>query len=111
MAAEEGSRENITSIAITFDVFHPPISRIKFPLKGINTDDMEISDTIYYWEKDDWVIHRKIDTNIFDVSLIRSDTLIIEKITTKDYPGLYVESNFKRINHKWYLIYYTDVNL
>lgn len=86
-------------------------ARIKFPLRGINTDESDEGDTLdYYWRRENWVLHRLPDLNKVKVEAVKSDTLVREKITTDD-PGFYFEREFTRIGGKWYLTYYADINL
>lgn len=83
--------------------------RIKFPLRGINTDSSDDT-TGYYWGRENWVLHRLADPSKVKVVAAKSDTLVREKITTDD-PGFYFEREFRRIEGKWYLTYYADINL
>ena len=87
-------------------------SRIKFPLPGINTDDQDIGgNKPYNWQKDRWQLNYMPDKKAFNCKTTKSGNLIIEKITSHDDPGLIVESRFKEINGKWFLIYFANVNL
>lgn len=86
------------------------ISRIKFPLPGINTDEMTVEDTTYYWKKDEWVMQHMVDTTLFSKKMLISDTAVEEEITSKD-PGVIIKRKFQRIKGKWHLVLYEDVNL
>ena len=88
------------------------LDRIAFPLPGISTDDMDVDDTTqYYWKKEDWVIHRNIESNLFEVELTKSDTLVVERLSSEAYPGWILERRFCLVNGEWFLIYYENINL
>ncbi len=78
-------------------------NRILFPLPGINTDDMGIDDSIYFWEKDKWKF-------LSDFSLLdgikkettRSDSSILEKMYLPE-SGFIVNTEFALKNSKWFL--------
>lgn len=88
------------------------ISRIKFPLPGINTEEMTLDDSVYYWKKEEWVLHEKteIDTTVFNVRRTVTDTLAVEEIFLED-SGFLIRSEFRPIDGRWYLTYYVDSNL
>jgi hypothetical protein len=77
--------------------------RILFPLPGINTDDMEIGDSIYFWEKDKWKFLS--DFSIAEgikKETAKSDTSILEKMYLQD-SGFIVNTEFVLKMDKWYL--------
>src|SRR5690606_30502836 len=86
--------------------------RIFFPLPGINTDEMGTDDREYHWKAEDWELHydMNLDTTEFIVEKNISDSLAIEKIY-KENTGFSVERTFKKIDGKWFLVYYKDINL
>lgn len=88
------------------------LERIRFPLPGINTDEMAMDDTIYYWEVENWEMHHdmNLDTTDFIVEKNISDSLAIEKIYQEN-SGFMIERTFKKLDGRWYLVYYKDVNL
>lgn len=77
--------------------------RILFPLPGINSDDMDIDDSIYFWEKDKWKF-------LSDFSLIyginkettKSDTSILEKMYLPE-SGFIVNTEFILKTDEWFL--------
>lgn len=81
------------------------ISRIRFPLPGINSEAMEVGDTVYYWQKKDWVLSHLVDTTLFKRKISLSDSVAMEEITNQ-YPDLLIKRKFQRINGDWYLVYY-----
>ncbi len=87
------------------------MSRIVFPLEGINTEDMSILDTIYYWTEDKWVFLREPDSNIFQIEYEKTDTTVIEEVTSEGHLGLVFKSYFEIKKGKWYLARLEDVNL
>ncbi|GAB2467588.1 hypothetical protein GCM10011375_31290 [Hymenobacter qilianensis] len=115
------SKDTIFSLE-PFDAFYKrftndsifQIQRIKFPLPGINTDGMDVSDTIYYWQKGKWRMFKgipsDIDTINFEVKKIRSDTIAINEVSQKhvSFSSKYI---FKPKEGRWYLVYYEDINL
>lgn len=88
------------------------MSRIKFPLPGINTEEMSLSDTVYYWHKETWALHKnsRIDTSIYNSKKMVTDTLAVVEISLED-SGFLIRSEFRPIDGKWYLTYYIDSNL
>ena len=115
---EGGSNEKKVKERERFDVFYKEfhkdslfqISRIKFPLPGINTDDMEVEDTTYFWKKEEWSMHHMVDTTLFFKKTSISDSIVEEEITSED-PGVYIKRKFQYTQGKWYLVLYEDVNL
>lgn len=99
-----------------FSKFHSDslfqMERIRFPLPGINTDEMAMDDTIYYWEAENWKMHHDVnlDTTDFIVERNISDSLTVEKIYEEN-TGFIIERTFEKIDGRWYLVYYKDVNL
>src|SRR5690606_32633195 len=85
------------------------ISRIQFPLPGINSDEMTVEDTIYHWKENEWLMQYMVDTTLFSRKTSISDTLVVEEITSKD-PGVIIKRKFQNIEGKWYLVLYEDVN-
>lgn len=88
------------------------MERIKFPLPGINTDEMGTDNSEYVWEAEDWEMHydMNLDTTEFIIEKNITDSLAIEKIY-KENTGFSVERTFKKLDGKWFLVYYKDVNL
>ncbi|KFF05452.1 hypothetical protein [Flavobacterium reichenbachii] len=87
------------------------ISRVDFPIEGTHVSGFEH----YDWTKKNWEFQivpvseqNKIDE--YQHSLIKSDTLIIEKFWIEN-SGFQVERKFKIIDGKWFLIYYNDISL
>lgn len=86
------------------------MSRISFPLPGINTDEMTVEDTTYYWHQHKWIMHHEVNESQFKIERDVSDILVTEKILTED-PGFFIERKFESIDGKWFLTYYASVNL
>src|SRR5690606_20979735 len=109
--APETSQENIDqmkpeSFESFYIRFHKDslfqIDRIKFPLPGINTDEMTVEDSLYFWNKKDWLMHNAIDTSKFFKKMFGSDHLVEEVITSNE-PGVFVKRKFENLKGKWYL--------
>jgi hypothetical protein len=78
---------------------------IIFPLKGINSDRMEIDDTIYIWQnKEDWIYHTdpNDDKEIITDIIIKNDT-VVEELSHLDYGGFWHLVRFEKTNNEWYL--------
>ena len=86
------------------------ISRIRFPLPGINSDDMTVEDTAYHWTKGKWMMHHLVDTTSFTRKLSVSNNTVIEVITSTD-SGVIIKRTFQNIKGKWFLVRYEDTNL
>jgi len=89
------------------------IERIKFPLPGLNKQDMGVLDTIYYWKKDNW---RFLDFNQFGITKDYQKCLyfefskgkVIEEFTAEKDPGFVFIREFKKIEGKWHLVYMVE---
>jgi hypothetical protein len=105
--------ENFTSF---YQRFHSDsafqMKRIIFPLPGVNTDDMTVDDSIYYWNVEKWEVHKfpNIKANDFKVDNMMSENTVVEKIY-KDDSGFFIERKFELLNCKWILTYYANINL
>lgn len=112
---EKASPPALESYASFYKKFHKDsifqISRIMFPMKGHFIDTVG---DLHKWNSNNWIIHRSeiqtVDTSVYKVELkdfndFKTELLFIEG------GGFKVERKFKRINGKWYLVYYTDENL
>ncbi len=89
------------------------MSRIMFPLPGINAMEMEDSgDSTYYWTKDNWIMLKKpdIDPGEFVRKTEVTDTLATDEIYM-DNAGFYFKTIYKPIKSKWHLVYMIDSNM
>ena len=86
------------------------ISRIQFPLPGINSDEMSVEDSVYFWKKEGWLMHHPVDTTLFHRKATMLEGVVEEEITSDD-PGVYLKRTFRVIGGKWYLVLFEDVNL
>lgn len=91
------------------------LSRIKFPLKGFNTDAEEGNynpNSEYYWQQDTWdyMVYGGIDTTQYIVEYKVQGVLITEKISLKD-SGFYTICQFEKLSGDWTLVYYGLHNL
>lgn len=105
--------ENFSSF---YQKFHTDSSfqmeRIVFPLPGINTDDMTVEDTIYYWHAIEWEMHKplNLDGTDFKVETRESEKEVIEKLYMDD-SGFIIERKFELIDGRWFLTFFSNVNL
>lgn len=91
------------------------ISRIQFPLPGINTaaiEESEDKDTVYYWTKDEWIMLKKpdLDTSQYERRITVTDTLATDEIFMDD-AGFYFKTVYEPIDRKWHLVYMIDSNM
>ncbi len=91
------------------------MSRIHFPLPGINTAAMEASDeedSIYYWSKDEWIMLKKpqLDSSMYERKITVTDTLAIDEIFMEN-AGFYFKTVYEPIRKKWHLVYMVDSNM
>ena len=113
---ENVSAKKLNESFDTFNIqFHSDsiyqISRVAFPIGGKYVEGFEK----YKWTQNNW---RFLKTQVLKNnkiedckhSLIQNDTLVIEKFWI-DNSGFKLERKFKRVNGKWYLTYYDDINL
>jgi hypothetical protein len=78
-------------------------SRIQFPLAGINTDSMEMDDTIYYWQESKWtMLHDESDAPGIQKEICQNDSLSIVRFYIND-SGFLIEAKFSLIKGRWYL--------
>ena len=71
---------------------------------------MTVEDSLYFWNREDWLMHNAIDTSVFFKKTLVSDHLVEEVITSNE-PGLFVKRKFENLEGKWYLVLYENVNL
>lgn len=91
------------------------LNRIIFPLEGkfigenYNPTKKEKK---FYWKKKEWNFQSDQFTNNEEFKQEKdvTDTLVKHKIFTEE-SGFSIERHFKLIKCKWYLIYYSEVNL
>ncbi len=87
--------------------------RVKFPLKGYNSD-AEINKRDYIWSKEDWDFYSmedmkyKTDESITN-QVIPKDSLMIWRLY-KENSGYDIKYQFKLKENKWYLVYYSYKN-
>ena len=81
------------------------VNHIAFPFEGINSQEMEIDDTIYIWQrKEDWkyLTDPNKDNDIITNIITQNDT-IVEELSHLDYGGYWHLVQFKKINNDWFL--------
>jgi hypothetical protein len=85
------------------------MSRIQFPVEG----QKRRADTSQKWKTENWVLHKtpvgNTKTDNFEVKVVVKENVVTEKIWIES-SEFYVERKFKRINGKWYLVYYDDAS-
>ncbi len=103
------------------------MSRIKFPLPGENLGssdripsdiaedygiEVEKEEKEYYWERDSWIPFVKVDydTTIFTEERIKVNNNNVKIRTYIKDSGYEVGEHYKKIENKWYLVYYYKYN-
>jgi len=93
------------------------ISRIKFPIKGFNSDETNINskDNPFLWNKEDWSFYAEEDFNrskskdIKKTDTIKTGTSVIYRIYKED-SGYDIQYKFEESKNKWFLVYYSYKN-
>ena len=79
-------------------------SRILFPMPGISTDDMEYSDTIYYWQESEWLFLEDMSLGEqMKVEIIKTETTVQENNHWEN-SNFDANVSYKLIDRKWYLV-------
>lgn len=97
-----------------YDRFHADsafqMSRIKFPLKGFQVDGNIKSQ----WTKENWSLMKvrifDVDTTEIKVKFEKKENQFYEKFWLEN-SGFWGESQFEKINGKWFLTYAAEYNL
>lgn len=86
------------------------LSRIKFPLPKVyrETDDGQNVKPDYL-QKGQWELNLMLDKSLSRIETTKSDDEANERITTPIDPTVIQKSRFKKINGKWFLVYYETV--
>ena len=87
------------------------LSRINFPIEGKLIEGFDKQDWTYKnWELMKIPVSEKSSLPNFEHSVRKTEEVVIEKFWI-DNSGFHFERRFKKIDGKWFLIYYNDVNL
>lgn len=97
-----------------YDRFHNDflfqISRITFPLNGLNIDGLDENE----WTKDNWPLMKTriydIDTTQFKIEYKKTKNTFAQKFWLKD-SSFGSEYRFELLGNKWFLVYAMDSNL
>jgi hypothetical protein len=89
------------------------LGRVLFPLPGENKQEMGVLDTVYYWDKGNWVFLSLDEFNnlgvfekCLEIDLISGS--VIEHFSQGNNPGLVFIREFKKIEGIWYLVYMVE---
>jgi hypothetical protein len=100
----------VDSFDVFYEKFHSDtafqLSRVVFPLPGVNTEEMSVLDSVYFWEREDWEYHQKpkIDaSDEYGIDIQKTDSVVEEVIYSK-IPGFVFKREFKKIDGEWYLV-------
>jgi len=117
-SANSGIGENLPEDFLEFyDRFHQDadfqLEHIEFPLPGLPAyaDIDSLQNRPFFWEKEDWVIHRAMDEESSGFRreiFMMGETLVIEYM--KNNYNYRIQRRFSKRNGTWKLSYYEDVN-
>ena len=98
-----------------YDRFHSDslyqMEHVSFPLSGIPALQMQQMDSLYYFQKENWRMHRAIpDSAIAYHSIEEIDEGIIEEEIGLEEKRVTIFRRFSKIGDEWYLIYYMAPN-
>ena len=88
------------------------VNHIQFPLQGIpsNAGELEIEESTFRWEKENWVAHKLITSAEFESTFqVLDETLITEFIIHKE-GTMGMKRRFSKSESGWNLIYYAAMN-
>lgn len=87
------------------------LSRINFPIEGKLIEGFDKQNwTSKNWELMKIPVSEKSSLRNYKHSVRKTEDFVIEKFWI-DNSGFHFERRFKKIDGKWFLIYYNDVNL
>jgi len=101
-----------------FERFHADsayqIAHINFPLEGLpnsNGDTLANSSVRYFWQKDQWHIHRpfKDPSHNFDQWFEILNDRVIEHWIRMNGTNLFMHRRFAKLDEDWHLIYYAGM--
>lgn len=88
------------------------LAHITFPLEGLPPSATEADLGSFYWQREDWQIHRPFDPEAtgFKTEFIPiGKDVMVERITHKD-KAYGMMRRYARLGDDWYLIYYAGLN-
>lgn len=112
------STKNTTIESTEFQVFRNQFyndsifqtNHIYFPMKGIDSGQMEYDDSIYVWNnKAHWKFRSDPQKEKDMILNITANDTIIEELYNCNDGGYWELLRFKKINKVWFLIYYEIV--
>ena len=88
------------------------LSHIRFPLEGMPSyaDGEEVDISNFRWQKEDWVIHKKMDDEDFEVRFEVFDESLITEIIKHRSKQVALVRRFAKSDGEWFLIYYSGLN-
>lgn len=108
----------LTDFEIFYNKFHQDslyqLDHIVFPLEGLprDVDSTTLANKDFKWQKEDWVMHRKLGEGDQDFRIEWTNfgpDLVIEKIIHGS-ETLGMVRRFAKMGDEWYLIYYAGLN-
>lgn len=89
------------------------MSRITFPLEGLPSfaEESKFTSELFYWQKDDWDIHKLIDYDEFPAlsqKIAKEKSIVKESVNMGN--GFALERHFSLIDGKWFLVFYVGIN-
>ncbi len=88
------------------------LSHIRFPLEGMPSyaDGMEEDISKFRWQKEDWLIHKKMNDEEFEIKFVVFDESLITEIIKHKSKQLAIVRRFAKSDGEWFLIYYSGLN-
>ncbi len=89
-------------------------AHIQFPLQGIPSfaDSASLVSRDFFWEKDLWMYHKKIDLDSsgYERIIKTLGTNIVSEALVNRTQKVTMERRFAKLGEEWYLIYYAGLN-
>lgn len=88
------------------------LSHIRFPLEGMPSyaDGMEDDISKFRWQKEDWIFHKRMDDEEFEIKFEVFDESLITEIIKHKSKQLAIVRRYSKSEGEWFLIYYSGLN-
>jgi len=82
------------------------MEHIVFPLEG--TDGNTSAAETFRWQKEDWALHRPVDTTNFQQTFEPVDEKMVIEYLVHESGRYSIERRFSKMQDEWKLIYYAE---
>lgn len=88
------------------------LSHIRFPLAGMPSyaDGYEEDISNFKWQKEEWLIHEKMNDDDFEIEFEVFDESLITEIIKHKSKQIAIVRRFAKSDGEWFLIYYSGLN-